>query len=63
MSSMSQHELQYRMSQFMKKKISQFPELKDEKYYIEPASSLRPVEKHHGSRRSQLFPAGMRLAT
>lgn len=53
----SQHELDARIHTFMKKKMHQFPELKQERYYIEPATSIRPVEKHHSVKRSQLFPS------
>lgn len=56
-----QHELDAKRHAFMKKKMHQFPELKEERYYIEPATSLRPVEKHHSTKRSHIFPT-MRLS-
>lgn len=59
----SQHELDAKIHLFMKKKMHQFPELKNERYYIESAESNKPIEKHHTVKRSQLFPsARMRLA-
>lgn len=53
----SQHELDAKISAFLKKKLHQFPELRNERHYIERASSLKPIEKHHTSRRSQIFPS------
>ena len=51
----SQHELDAKILTFMKKKMHQFPELRNERYYIESATSIKPVEKHHTSKRSRVF--------
>ncbi len=59
---LQQHQLDAKIHAFMKKKQHQFPELTQERYYIEPATSLRPIEKHlNSTKRSHILPT-MRLS-
>lgn len=51
----SQHELDAKMALFMKKKMHQFPELRNERYFIEPADSIKPVEKRYSTKVSHIF--------
>lgn len=46
------HGLDARRIAFMEKKMHQFPELRNERYYIERIDSIKPVEKHRTSIRS-----------
>lgn len=45
----SQHALDAKIATFLKKKMHQYPELRNERFYIEPATSPKPVEKHRTS--------------
>lgn len=58
---LSQHELDAKINRFMAKKEHQFPQLRNERYYIERTDSVKPVEKHRTSISSRLFP-NVRLA-
>lgn len=52
MKNYSQHDLDAKISRFMKRKMHQFPELNR----LEPASSIKPIEKHQSHhRRSSIF--------
>lgn len=59
MTQYSQHELDIKIHAFMAKKMKEFPELDDERYYIDRAE---PIEKRDGLNRRQLF-SGLRLNT
>ncbi|HAC56442.1 TPA: hypothetical protein DCF80_02985 [Candidatus Saccharibacteria bacterium] len=58
----SKYELDARIATFMERKLHQFPELKSERYYIERIDSVKPVEKHRTTIRSQAIPARARYA-
>lgn len=45
MTNYQQHELDAKIHTFMKKKMHQFPQLRNERYYVESVESLKPVEK------------------
>ena len=62
MTQYSQHELDAKIHLFMKKKMHQFPELANEPYYIEPVTSIKPVEKHRKSKVAELFAGNNKVA-
>ena len=64
MNKYSQHELDAKIHTFMKKKMHQFPELRNERHYVERIEHdelIKPVEQDR-VKRSQLFPS-MRLSS
>jgi len=62
MTNYSKYELDARIATFMDRKMHQFPELKSERYYIERVDSVKPVEKHRTTIRSQTLPTRVRYA-
>lgn len=59
----SQHDLDAKIATFMKKKMHQFPALRNERHYIERIDKIEPVERHRDSHKSGLFPTPHHRAT